>query len=100
LPAFDLALRTKPTKKSGIACNYTTEITNKSDKSVSFTINMHSPSGTATSDAKVSLKAGEKKEVSFVIGDCQGSGGKSQEAKYKDCCSCSFEFAFDNVSVK
>ena len=81
-----------------MACHYTSEITNKSDKDVSFVIEMISPKGPTSSDnSKVKLKAGETKEVSFLIGACKGKG--SDEEKFEGCCNCSFSFAFGKVSV-
>jgi hypothetical protein len=97
-PPFILEIRTKPTKKIVMACHYTSEITNKSDKDVSFVIGMISPKGpTSSDDAKVKLKAGETKEVSFYIGACKGKG--SEEEKFQGCCACSFSFVFAKVSV-
>ena len=97
-PTFTLEIKTKPTKKVVMACHYTSEITNKSDKEVSFVIGMISPKGpTSSDDSKVKLKAGETKEVSFLIGACKGKG--SDEEKFEGCCACNFSFAFGKVSV-
>jgi len=97
-PTFTLEIKTKPTKKVVMACHYTSEITNKSDKEVSFVIGMISPKGPTSSDnSKVKLKAGETKEISFLIGACKGKG--SDEEKFEGCCTCNFSFAFDKVSV-
>ena len=97
-PSFSLEIKTKPTKKVVMACHYTSEITNKSDKDVSFVIGMISPKGPISSDdSKVKLKAGETKEVSFLIGACKGKG--SDEEKFEGCCTCNFSFGFSKVSV-
>ena len=97
-PAFVLEIRTKPTKKVVMACHYVSEITNKSDKEVSFVIRMISPKGpTSSDDSKIKLKAGETKEVSFLIGACKGKG--NDQEKFDACCVCEFQFAFDKVSV-
>jgi len=97
-PSFTLELKTAPTKKVVMACHYITSITNTSDKTVSFIIRMVSPSGPTSSDgSKVKLKAGETKEVSFLIGACKGKG--NDQEKFDACCACSFHFAFDKVSV-
>jgi hypothetical protein len=97
-PSFVLELKTAPKKKVVMACHYTTAITNTSATEVSFVIQMISPSGpTSSDDSKVKLKAGETKEVNFLIGNCKGNG--DDDKKFEACCACSFSFSFGKVSV-
>ena len=99
--AYELELRTKPEKKVVQACHYTTEVQNKSAKTVSFVLEMVSPMGISSSDkSKVKLGPGEKTEISYMIGACKNSEVGGEDKKYNGCCSCSFEFNVVTKSVK
>jgi hypothetical protein len=100
LPPFDLSFRTEPHRKILANCSYTSEITNISDKEVSFMLATVSPGHPTSSDhVRVHLKAGEKTEVHYIIGHCPTQPHHTSEEKFKNCCNCSFEFEFQNVHV-